>query len=364
MLTRGFALALALAGPPAEGGPSPDDARASAGDRLQTVVLAPDFSLPGLQSELDLRLHDRTIIDGGDPQAARTEPLVWVLVDADDPTTVRLRLITSDGRLFRRSLRADADEHARVVAGAVANMVDAIEQHRLQPAETGVAVPQPETPPDPDHEPEPAALPPESPTADVSDPKAAAPPPPQPLWIGGHLHPTVALGLGPPTDTPLFAGAGGTLGGDVFFRSHAFVRAAVRVAGTAAGGVSLTRVRVAVHGGYALRRRRFEFAALAGVAVEPLIISDPLQSSDGAQRNPAPLFAALLGLEPSVVVLSRPRKLELLVGPTFELGYGFEARRPAGTVRITRPDTSPLLRAGGLELAIAVGLQTRFAVGR
>lgn len=361
MSIRGFAVALALAGPATEAGAPPADASSVTTERLETVVLAPDFSLPGLAEELQLRLRGRAIVDGGDPNARRVEPLVWILVDVGNPSTLELRLITSDGRLFRRSLRAEADERPRVAAGAVANMVDAIEQHRLEPNETGVVVPDPTPPPTvAEPAPEPAPQPPESPPPDP----VKEPPRVPPHWLGVHLHPTAALGIGPPTDAPVFSGVGATLGGDLVFRSHAIVRAAVRVIGTRAGGVQLTRIRAAVHGGYAVRRRRFEFAVLGGVAIEPMVISDPIQTSSGTRTNPAPLFAGLLGLEPSFVVLHRPDRLELLVGPTFELGYSFEARSPAGAVRISDANADPLLRAGGLELAIAVGLQTRFALGQ
>ena len=171
------------------------------------------------------------------------------------------------------------------------------------------------------------------------------------------------FGLGPPTDLDGFTAAGAAIGVDAVHRRGGLATIAVRVATHARDGVRLVRTRVAVAGGWAWRRRSFELLSRVGMSVEPTIARDRGRTTVAT----APLVGALASLAPAFVWLSADGTSALRVGLDLEIAASMEARARPGVIRwldASGDGVRPLLRAGGLELAVGLGVGGWFAVGR
>lgn len=352
------ALALGTLAPePAEVAVEPAAIDVPAEPVVLSVVLGADARTEvGLVDELALRVAPRALAPVGETPP---EPYVHITVQPLDEARVELRLVVSDGRLFTREVPAQPDERARVVAGAVANMIDAIEHNRLAPIETGVEVPvvepndpkpEPEPEPKPEHEPEPEPEPgPEpEPAASIG------------VLAGGDL----TLGVGPPTAVAGITGVGGSLGVQLVHRSGALAGLDARVTAWRASGVALLRVRLSAVAGYAWQRERFELAGAIGPTVELLRIGVTLVQPSGGRRPSVPLLGGRLLARPSYAVLVRA-KAQLRLALQAEVAAAFEARSPAGALQIFRPtpEGQPIARAGGMELSLGVLAEGRFALG-
>lgn len=348
---------------PDSAAPQPATVEAPRAEVRHDIVI--DGAIDGadaLKDELGLRTTARAIQVARPGWEAPEASFVWVSVAAVQDTA-RIQLIVSDGRLFRRSVEATPSQRARVVAGAIANMVDAVENNRLAPEETGVALPEPA--PDPDVTPEPAPVEVE-PEAPVEPPPPPAEPAPVPAnaWLAAVARGALSVGVGAPTAVAGLTGIGGGLGARWSHRTGAVVTADVRATGWRSFGLQVTRTRLAIAGGYAWRRERVELSGVLGPTVEFPRISETLSTPSGTPRGSNVLLGGRLMLRPAVMVAARPG-FELLLGLEAELAAAFEARTPAGAIQIYRRTpggVEPIARAGGLELSAAVAIEARFAL--
>ena len=356
-----IAIGLAVAPDPASASASPPSV-VDAARPFDTVILDGSTMQPeALEAELRLRLstHEILVARADMPRPGAT--FVWVLVQPGEGDAASLRLITSDGRAFTRVVEAASEEQARVVAGAIANMVDAIENNRLAPEETGAEVPVPPAPPA-----EPAPTPTRA--ASPEPPPSASPQPSS--WIGVVLDGGIALAVGPPTD--LQGLGGGIVGAGVHWvhRSGALAAAQVAAVLDRNRGYLATRARVYAGAGYAWRPSRFELLAHGGLVVAPIFVTragdaSDLRTGSGTPRAAAPLVGGRVAVSPGWFVWSRADRSGLRVGVTVDASYTVEARAPAGAIRILHVDgdtRTPILRAGGLELGALLSLEGRFAL--
>lgn len=320
---------------------------------VETIVIDARGDMPvGLREEVQLRLGRRTIEWVHAGMTAPTGSSIWVVIEAS-----ALQFIVSDGRAYRRFTDASETDAARSIASTIANTVAAIEAGRVEPEATGVPLPTP-----PAKEATPAKSEPPPPELPPPPPKTTArPPAPEPLaWIGIALGGVAAFGVGPPSDVQGFVGGGGL--GLFRFLHRNGATAALQVRGLAMprDGVLLSRLRVSATGGWVWRPNRFDLVTEAGVTVEPLWVASSFELAPptGAARSPAPLVGGRLAVSPGYTVWSRDRTA-LRLGLELDLAESVEARSPTGAVQILRGST-PFMRAGGFEIAIAIALELRF----
>lgn len=355
----------------AEVGPEPIEGpeAAAASESIRYAIVLDEAIEPsaGLPEELALRLSDRAITSARDAAGYPEGPYIWVEVDDVGTGAVRIRLIVSDGRLFSRTVDTTDDQRARIVAGSVANMIDAIEGNRLAPQQTGVEVPTPEPTPDEPNPPEPDPPEPES----VTEPSTRSPLAPTPIdpepsaWLGVVGSGAGVFGVGAPTAVAGPTGLGGSLGAQWLHRTAAIVGLDLRATGWRSAGVSLTRLRVSVTAGYAWRPGRFELLGAIGPTVEATLVDAELFTPSGRRRDATPLVGGRLLVRPSYTVAKRST-LRLLVGVEAEAAGAAEARSPPGAIQIHRrrgDGFEAIARAGGFELAVALVVELRVALG-
>ena len=331
---------------------------------IAAIVLDGDHIDAELQSELALRASTRELVRSETITELPSARFVWLTVAWIDAERARLELVDTDGRAYERVVTAPADQLRRAIAGTTASMVAAIERGEIVADRSGVAITLP-APPSPPAVAQPPAV------------VATAPPPappqsdPPPRWeLGPHVVGGIALGFGPPLDLDGYVGAGGRVGLDARHRSGALVGASARVLGHAHDGLALVRIRVAITGGYALRRKSFELLVRGGVSIEPLVLRDRGASvrtlaTDGTATRTAPLVGALVGLAPGVLLRPRRSKALLRISLDLELAGAMEARKRPGVARwIDGTTSTSLLRAGGLELGLGLGFGGWFAIDR
>ncbi len=353
--------------PPTEA--SASDASAPASDTIArpitAVVLDADQVDAELRAELELRASARDVVASDTIVELPAARFVWLSVAWIDDERARLELVDTDGRAYERVVTAPPAQLRRALAGTAASMMAAIERGEIAADRTGVAIPRPSTPPKPppDPVPQPATIATSAPV-----PKRAEAPP---RWeLGPHASGLAVLGLGPPLDLDGFVAGGGALGVDARHRSGALVGGAARVLGHRRDALAIVRVRVAVTGGYAWRRGAFELLARAGVSVEPILLRDHgarahTITKDGTTTSRAPLVGALASLAPGLLVRRGRGHPPLRLSLELELAGAMEARRTPGVARFIDASASPpvsLLRAGGLELALGLGVGGWFAL--
>ncbi len=350
------ALALAVLAP-GQAQPRREPDATDVGMHELPIVL--DGPVRGLKEELSLRLPGRTISTFGAPQDA---PLafLWVGTEAGTDGAFTLRVIVSDGRLYQRTvLQPPQGERARVLAGAVANLVEGIERQEVAPTQTSVPIPQPEpeptleTPepePDPEPEPEPEPEPQTPPDTPLPEPS-------------GALHLTVGGGLvgGLVGAAPSIAGASGAIAVAWAARTGLVLGGEVRGSGWSADGLSVGRLRLWPRAGYAFAPARgWSLQIVAGPFVEPLWLSAPVRAPAGGVRSGAPLLGGAVAAGPAVRVWQRPRGPSIWVGLDLEVSGSAEIQRSPG-VLIVRDAAGEgvVARAGGVELAGMLGVQLR-----
>lgn len=355
-----LALALGVASP----APAIAPPRAEATVRpIAAIVLDGDHIDAELHDELALRASARELVRSETITELPTSRFVWLTVAWIDAERARLELVDTDGRAYERVVTAPADQLRRAIAGTAASMIAAIERGEIAADRSGVAITLP-TPPAP---------PPVAAPAPVVVTKPAPPVPPRrdppPRWeLGPHVVGGIVLGLGPPLDLDGYVGGGGRIGLDARDRSGALVGASVRVLGHAQRGLAIVRVRVALTGGFALRRKSFELIVKGGVSIEPIALRDHgasvrARANDGTATRTAPLVGALAGISPGLLLRPRRGGARVRVSLDLELAGSMEARRSPGVARWIDGSTSTaLLRAGGLELGLGLGLGGWFAI--
>ncbi len=347
-------LAVALAGaPPPSSAEVPPPSESS--PSIPALVIDAVSIDAQLFDEMKLRLAGRSLVASDALVDVPTTRFAWVGVEWLEGGRARLRIVVSDGRAYSRVVDAPATQLPRALAGALSNMIDAIEEDSITPEAVDVPVPLPPPAPAP-AKPEPAAPPPATP------PPAAAKPP-TPIWeLGPTLGGGALFGVGPPTDLDGFVGAGGSLGLDARHRSGALAFFGVRVLTHARDELRVVRIRAAVAGGYALRVRAFELLTRVGASVEPVVLRDRGRASGISN---APLVGAFAMVSPAYVLRSKRRGLALRIALDLELSASMEATSSPGTLRWidATPDVPvALLRAGGVELGVGASLGGWFAL--
>jgi len=323
---------------------------------------------------------------------------VFIFVEAIEgpPPRVVLRIVTEDGRLYRRDIDARPEE-VRVVASVAANVLLAVALGQVDPEREGVAIPVDERQASVE-----AAV---SESASASDPASdasdelLAPSEPAPLEIETEAEDAaeaegeperwprrlaVALGGGPRLGVwPDYASplAAGGIALDVAYRAPARWLVAVTLGGegrrasgepdsgsgpsapTSTSTVVLTRYRLMVAGGYALRWGRFDLPLRTGPFVEATSLRQDRRPASLIERAGAPwLFGGAVAVDPGYVIPGRHEsrsggRVEITLRGTLGLGYAVASDGRPVTVN-AGPDGlgDELVRFGGLELAVRLGL--------
>jgi hypothetical protein len=336
------------------------------------------FHEAAVLAALRLRLPRLPIERHGGPTPTEA-PYVYIEISRAADTTGNLRAITSDGRAYERSFTIEIGQEVRVAASTAASLLFSIEEGVLAPDRKDVAIPEaPATIEAPAMIEEPPVI--EAPTP-VIEPPAPLEEPPAPIqaakpmpapassasgWelIAGS-HGAALLGLGTRYGGAL-AGAGGGLALEL--RSPRGVAAALELRGVGRtdAGLGVGRLRVAVAGGYTLRRGRFELPMLLGLAVEPWWTTRAGSSapifSGPAEAARRPLLGGYLRITPAArLALKRGRLVGLRIGPRLELGGAFVIDDGARIVGLADNSGTQRFRLGGLELSLGLELALQFA---
>lgn len=337
----------------------PASIEAASTDAIPLVVVDSATVDNELRDELALRLGTRRLEPSAALVDAPTERFAWVGVTPSGSQRL-LEVVLSDGRAYSRLVDAPPDQLARATAGALVNMLDAIEDGRLAPERTGVAVPLPVAVVDPA-----PPVPTTAPTPAVVEPPRAPEPVPPTWWLGPRLGGEVVFGVGPPTSEGGLVAGGATIGVDAMHRRGGLVAADVRVAARSTDALQVIRVRVALGGGWVLRRGRFALPLRAAISIEPVVSRGAtLRDRDGVSASPRPLVGALVHGSPSVVWWLRSGRAAVRASIELEAAASMEARAEPGVVRYVEAGDAArgLGRAGGVELAAGLGLGAWFAV--
>lgn len=316
-----------------------------------------------LREELELRLPDHALVV---PQSPAEIPTVFLWVGAvrAEEGMLELQVIVSDGRLYQRPLRLPGGgERARVVAGAVANLVDGIEREHIAPTRTEVEMPSLKL----EEEALPAHREPSLEQKEVPD-EAARRPEARPAATA--IQPTdvfhlsaragLAAGVGPPTALSGLVGAGAALGFSWVRGGGFLVGGSVRGLGWRGDGLSIGRVRLLARVGYVWTRESWSVAIAAGPCVEPLWLGGSVRPPGGDARRVAPLVGAALSTGPRWRAWSRPGGSSVWLGADIDVSASVEARRSPGVVFVQDAATlDGLVTAGGLELGLAAVAELR-----
>jgi hypothetical protein len=187
--------------------------------------------------------------------------------------------------------------------------------------------------------------------------------------LAALVHGAALLGLGPQSQryASTLVGAGGGLGVELRSPRGAAAALELRGLGRADAGLGVGRLRIAVGGGYTLRRGRFELPMLLSLAIEPWWTTQAGGSaaifSGQAEANRRPLLGAYLRMTPALrLALKRGPLVGLRIGPRLELGGAFVVDDGAHIVGLKDTGGTERFRLGGLELSIGLELALQFAV--
>ncbi len=269
-----------------------------------------------------------------------------------------VKVVLQDGRGYLRQVELDAGNPERSVARIVAATLVAIEEERIAPDRSDAAIPEPapEPEPEPDSEPEPEPTP--QPAPQSVQPERNAPIPrlsPPRLEIGPTLRGEATVGLGVGGGSAGLAAGGVAAAVDLRFPAGVLASGEFRFVVRTNGGHILTRYRLALGAGYAVRHSFFEMPIRASFTFEPWLVAG--ERVDPTRR---PLLGGAVHLSPGVRIPLSGRTLRgLRIGARVELAA---SALPSGdNVRVLTgaPDMErDLFRAGGLELSMGaeVGL--------
>lgn len=332
------------------------------------ILRADDLDHAALARAIQLRSPRLTLVAAGDeaPPAADGELRAYIEVRRRQPALVDLTLILPDGRAWLRPVDVDPDAPARPIAGALANLIAGIEDESVAPDRKDVAIPKAlvEAQPEPVAEQPPPARPPVDVVEEIIKPADEQPLPPR--WqLGPNLRLGATLGLSPPDPGVHGLGFGGGL--DVRSPRGLLLGLDLQFLARPFAGYLLTRTRVALGVGYALRRGNFELPVALLLGVEPWRIRrdgdhPALESKDGPPR---PLLGAGLRLSPGY---SAPigKYTRLRVGLRLELWTSGQPNRAVGLgrVELLLPEGPQSLGLGGAELHLGLEIGLWFGVGK
>lgn len=345
------------------------------------VLKSPDVQVGLLERELALRSPGRRILDFDANAAAWVDERGWAFVLVERRADgYALTVILGDGRAYDRTVEADAEQAPRAVAAALANLLAAIVEDRVEPDREDVAIDAAVgevrgdpadggggTDPKPSGEATSGGGEGSPPGVDTTAPGAGGDAPP--AWsLAPHVAGAGLVGLGVPQEAGAWLGAGGGLGVAARAPRGALVGVDVRVVGRGRAGYSLVRTRIAVTAGYGLRRGRFALDVAGVVAVEPWgVRSKGERIAVLGESDEAPALALGGGVRvlPALLVpLGKGPRLG--VGLLVEIGYaGVIQDGLLKAARLSLPgaeggDPTPLFRVGGVEAALGLDLALHF----
>jgi hypothetical protein len=351
------ALAILLTLASADALAAPADASSESSTKITSIILvAGPLAYRELDDALRIRLPRlRTL-----PYEARSfddlqgEPYAYV--ELSEPTAppgaIDISVILADGRSYGRRLVPDETDPVRDTATMLANMIAAIEEERVQPIRDDVDIPRPVED-----------------TAPEDTPKTTPTPASRKRWSIG-LTPSfgTVVGLAP---TPVGTFGGGSIALDLAARAPIGAVVAVGARYTTRDSdidIRLSRVRILLAAGWALRHRSFELLALVGFSVEPWLLSSA--NGDPAVADDEPIGPLLGGLgRVSPGYLLQPKRT-----PNFAMRLGLFAELAGsampgyGAPRLVVVDGNgtqrDIARFGGLELGTGVDATFWFAVPR
>lgn len=386
--TLAWAAALAVTWPTAPRAAAPEQAQPTgqAGQAQQQEFRAARVEIAGFHeaavlAALRLRLPRLPIERHGGPPPTES-PYVYLAIARTADTTGELRAITSDGRAYACTFNIEIGQEVRVAASTAASLVFSIEEGVVAPDRKDVAIPEaaPVEPVGPGEPPMPVEAPP------VAEPPAPVVLRPAPVVVqrpapsstpaaapagGWELamasHGAALLGLGAPRYADAFAGAGGGLALELRSPRGAAAALELRGLGRSAAGLGVGRLRVALAGGYTLRRGRFELPMLLALAIEPWWTTRTGAAapvfSGATEASRRPLIGGYLRLTPAVrIAVKRGPLVGVRIGPRVELGGAFVIDDGAQVVGLADTGGTPRFRLGGLELSLGLEIALQFAV--
>ena len=319
--------------------------------------------------ELALRLPDRQLLDVDAPRPKGE--LIYTAVRREGER-LQLTIVLPGGDAYDQAVDDVPGQSARVAAGGLVTLLDAIEAGRLAPSRTQVEIPEPAAA-EPEPEPEPEPLPEPEPQPEPEPEPRPDPPPRPPLWqLGPRLAPGLVLGVAPRTDAPVLAAAGGAVGFSVRHQRGALLDAGLRITGRTSHDTAVVRARIAVGGGWAFRWESFELPLVAAATIEPWWprhgggTTGLLTGMAAVDRRP--MLGALIAASPGFLVRGqRPNAPMIRLGARIEGAGSFVPDGGARTVEIgidSADGRDATLRLGGLEMSLALDVAIWFALPR
>ena len=268
-----------------------------------------------------------------------------------------ITVILSDGRAFFRYVQAEPDATDRVVSTTLVNLLAAASAGSVA-ADARREMPRlsRDDPPD-----DPSDDPPDDPP---DDPAVETPTPSPEIGVG--VRGVVAAGFGPPRDVDALIGGGGGLTVGLRLPVGAMFAAEARAVSRRSAALQLTRVRVALAGGYAWRRAGFELIALGFVHAEPWFVTDRGKRRDVTTADPNAVFSSVLiggglAIAPGFRIPVGTRS-SARIGLRLEAGGSSMTRGGVGRVTVEGDGgLEPAFRLGGFELAAGVDLSWWFS---
>lgn len=351
--------------PPGPGTPR-GTTRAETTLRIERVMLDADAPLQSsLQGALALRMAPTpvTAYEGATPG---TDGLrVYVYVQDPHEDRYRVEVIVSDGRAYAREIVAPEAMAGRILGGELALLLRGIEEGTLVPDRHDAVIPGSDAVgPVDDRE---ASLAPAKAPLDDPEPHAADAPR---LELGLFTGGGGSFGVAPAPDIAASGIGLGELGFELRWPTGASVSADLRVGGRRSSPFSVVRTRIALGGGYVLRRGTLELPLRAWLGVEPWGVrangrGTPVVPIDGAARQ-VPLLGLVLRADPGLRLSFAERPaLAVRIGPYVELAASAVWSDGVGAPRLRAAGTGEVVaRLGGLELGLGLGLQLWLATSQ
>lgn len=343
--------------------PTPEPATAAS---IRTLVVQADgIAFEDLQEALALRAEGTRIVSHPRPAAGAplATPFAHAQLAPTDEGRWSISVVVSDGRAFEREVDVVAGDEARLLANHLANLLVAIAEGRVEPARRDAAMPpgvETSPPPSP-ADPCPTPTPDSQPDREPPSVPTSAPPAQSRLEFGPTIAAETILGLGPPGDVDRHAGAGGSFGLGLRTPRGALVVGEFRAAGRgSATGAAITRLRVAIGGGYTHRWAHAELGLAILATAEPWLVrrgGASVRYEGGATA--LPLVGGLVRISPGL-------RLTPARGPALRVGLRVEfavSGEPQGGRTVVVRDAERLFRAGGMELGTGVELELWFPAG-
>ncbi|MGH1342294.1 MAG: hypothetical protein ACRBN8_12120 [Nannocystales bacterium] len=333
---------------------------AASGPASETVTIdAPGVDTDSLASELRLRAPKLKVITPGAPAPSDGSTTLHVRTQGQG---YELLLVMDDGRIFRRTVPAEPDDAARVIAAAAANLLAGVAEGQLVPDEDpGSSVLPPPTEPEAETSEEtPAPSDAAPPPPEVADPPLPAAEPHPPATDGTRWRGTVeaitTVGAGPNASEARWGGPGARLRLGLRLDEWT-VDGGLSYLGWQRRGAALHRFGGQLGLAYSWRRSGFELEARAHLALEgwrAVAESAKLVSDDAPV--PGLLLGPGIGVSPLWWLKPSASPLRVGLGPTVGVSYTGDPRAGWASGRLHPPDGAASLAIGGAEVWLGLRL--------